>query len=201
MDEPTAAASSGVADYPLRLDIDHQEQYSRFMPLVKWFLLIPHYIALIVLSFVAVLAVIVAWFAVLITGRYPRALFDFVLGVGRWRMRVTGYLYLLVDGYPPFSLEHDPDYPVRFQIDYPEDGVARWRPLVAWLLVIPYLFVANIIQYLGHLMVFFGFFTILFTRKFPKGMFDIVLVSLRWLERGYAYLLWMTTKYPPFVWD
>lgn len=201
MDEPTAAPASGLADYPLRLDIDHQEQYSRFMPLVKWFLLIPHYIALIVLSFVAVLAVIVAWFAVLITGRYPRALFDFVLGVGRWRMRVTGYLYLLVDGYPPFSLEHDPDYPVRFQIEYPEDGVARWRPLVAWLLVIPYLIVANIIQYLGHLMVFFGFFTILFTRKFPKGMFDIVLVSLRWLERGYAYLLWMTTKYPPFVWD
>ena len=89
-------------------------------------------------------------------------------------MRVTGYLYLLVDGYPPFSLEHDPDDPVRFQIVYPEDGVARSRPLVAWLLVIPYLFVANIIQYLGHLMVFFGFFTILFTRKFPKGMFDIV---------------------------
>jgi hypothetical protein len=90
---------------------------------------------------------------------------------------------------------------VRLQIDYPEEGVARWRPLVAWVLAIPYLFVANIIQYLAHLMIFFGFFTILFTRKFPKGMFDIVVVSLRWLERGYAYMFFMTTKYPPFVWD
>jgi hypothetical protein len=199
MDEPIAVPSA--PGYPLRLDVDHQERYSRFMPLVKWFLLIPHYIALLVLTFVAILGLIAAWFAVLITGRYPRGLFDFLLGVARWRIRVTAYLYLLVDSYPAFALADDPNYPVRLQIDYPEEGVARWRPLVAWVLAIPYLFVANIIQYLAHLMIFFGFFTILFTRKFPKGMFDIVVVSLRWLERGYAYMFFMTTKYPPFVWD
>jgi hypothetical protein len=84
--------------------VERQQEYSRWLPLVKWLLAIPHLVVLAVLSFLAVLAYLVIWVAVLVTGRYPRGLFDFVVGVGRWCARVTAYLYLQVDRYPPFSL-------------------------------------------------------------------------------------------------
>jgi hypothetical protein len=87
-------------DYP-----DVQRDLNRWLPLVKWLLAIPHLLVLIVLSVGAFFAVVVAWFAILFTGRYPRGLFDFVVGVGRWWLRVEAYAFLLVtDRYPPFSL-------------------------------------------------------------------------------------------------
>jgi uncharacterized protein DUF4389 len=79
---------------------------ARGMPLVKWFLAIPHYIVLFFLEIAAVVCVIIAWFAILFTGRYPRSLFDFVMGVQRWGLRVVAYAFILVtDKYPPFSLQ------------------------------------------------------------------------------------------------
>ncbi len=99
---------STVDEQSVHLEIDYpdvERDLNRWLPLVKWLLAIPHYVVLVVLSVVAVLAVIVAWFAILFTGQYPRALFDFVVGVGRWALRVQAYVTLLVtDRYPPFSL-------------------------------------------------------------------------------------------------
>jgi hypothetical protein len=87
-------------DYP-----DVKTDLNRWLPLVKWLLALPHYVALVFLFVVAVLAVLAAWFAILFTGRYPRGLFDFVVGVGRWALRVEAYaFFLLTDEYPPFSL-------------------------------------------------------------------------------------------------
>ena len=87
-------------DYP-----DVERDLNRWLPLVKWLLAIPHYIVLIVLWFFAIIAVVIAWFAILFTGRYPRALFDYVVGVARWSLRVSAYAYLMVtDRYPPFSV-------------------------------------------------------------------------------------------------
>jgi hypothetical protein len=83
-----------------------QKDLNRWLPLVKWFLAIPHYICLAVLALGAILATIVAWFAILFTGQYPRSLFDYVVGVGRWALRVNAYAFLLTtDKYPPFSLK------------------------------------------------------------------------------------------------
>jgi hypothetical protein len=195
---PTAV--SPVADFPVHLDIERQEDYSRFMPLIKWLLAIPHVLALLVLGIGALFVAIAAFFAVLFTGRYPRGMFDYMVGVQRWGNRVAAYLYLMVDPYPPFTLDDDPAYPVHFDIEYPEH-VDRWRPLFAWLLAYPYLIVAGLISYLAGLMVLFAFFTILFTRQFPEGMFNIARISLRWQARGNAYAGWMVTKYPPWVWE
>lgn len=99
---------STIEEQSVHLEIDYpdvQRDLIRWMPLVKWFLAIPHYIVLIFLTIAAVFAVIIAWFAILFTGRYPRALFDYVVGVARWWLRVSAYAFMMVtDRYPPFSL-------------------------------------------------------------------------------------------------
>jgi len=102
---------STVDEQSIHLEIDYPDvkiDLSRWMPLVKWLLAIPHYIVLFFLGIAAIVATIIAWFAILVTGQYPRALFDFVVGVGRWSLRVVAYASLLVtDSYPPFSLRAD----------------------------------------------------------------------------------------------
>ena len=99
---------STVEEQAVHLEIDYPDvkrDLNRWLPLVKWFLAIPHYIVLLILVPLSVFAIVFTWFAILFTGRYPRGLFDFVVGVGRWGLRVRAYAFLLVtDQYPPFSL-------------------------------------------------------------------------------------------------
>ena len=99
---------STVDEQSVHLEIDYpdvEQDLNRWLPLVKWLLAIPHYVVLFFLGVLAVIAVVVAWFAILFTGRYPKGLFDFVVGVGRWGLRVQAYSFLLVtDRYPPFRL-------------------------------------------------------------------------------------------------
>jgi len=99
---------STVDEQAVHLEVDYpdvESDLNRWLPLVKWLLALPHYIVLVLLFLLTVLAVVAAWFYILLTGRYPRALFDFVVGVWRWALRVGAYAFLLVtDRYPPFSL-------------------------------------------------------------------------------------------------
>jgi len=97
---------STIDEQSVHLEIDYPnvQDLNRWLPLVKWLLAIPHFVALAVLAIIAVVVVAIAWFAILFTGRYPKALFDFVVGVGRWALRVQAYAFLLVtDRYPPFT--------------------------------------------------------------------------------------------------
>lgn len=100
---------STVEKQSVRLEMDYpkvEQDLNRWLPLVKWLLAIPHYVVLIVLSFGVVVVTVIAWFAILFTGRYPKSLFDYVVGVARWYTRVEAYAYMLVtDKYPPFSLK------------------------------------------------------------------------------------------------
>ena len=99
---------STVEEQSVHLEIEYpdvEQDLNRWLPLVKWLLAIPHYIVLVLLAIIALFAVVIAWFAILFTGRYPRGLFDFVVGLGRWALRVQAYAFLLVtDRYPPFSM-------------------------------------------------------------------------------------------------
>jgi hypothetical protein len=185
--------------HPAQLEIAYPSDLNRWLPLVKWLLAFPHYFALIALAIAAFFVGVYAFFAVLFTGRWPRGAFDFVVGVFRWAFRVVAYVHLMTDVYPPFTLDDDPAYPVRLGIEYPEH-IANWRPLVQWLLAIPYLFVASIFYWITGVLTIIAFFTILFTKQVPRGIFDAMLPGLRWNIRGNAYAYFTTDRYPPFVW-
>jgi hypothetical protein len=197
---PPPAGDLTSSDYPVRLEVDRQPEYNRFLPLVKWLLAFPHYIVLIFVGIAALVAILISFFAVLITGRYPRGMWDFVTGTHRWGMRVAGYVLLLTDQYPPFSLQDDPSYPVQVEWDYPET-VDRWRPLVHWLLIIPYALVAAVLIWLAEIVAFIGVFVILFTKDLPEGMFRLIVNPMRWQVRANSYYTWLVTKYPPFEWE
>ena len=189
-----------AAAYPAGFEIRYPEELNRWLPLVKWLLVIPHFIVLIFVGIGAFFVAVYAFFAVLFTGRWPRGAFDYMVGTFRWAYRVVAYYHLMVDPYPPFSMADDPDYPVRLNIEYPEQ-IDRWRPLVQWLLAIPYLFVAGVLYWLTGILTIIAFFTVLFTKQIPRGVFDLMVPGLRWTVRGGAYAYFMTDRYPPFVWE
>jgi hypothetical protein len=186
-------------DYPAQLEIDYPPELNRWLPLVKWLLVLPHLFALVFVGLGAFFVAVYAFFAVLFTGRFPRGAFDYLVGTARWTYRVIAYSHLMTDAYPPFSLADDPGYPLRLTVDYPEH-VANWRPLVQWLLAIPYLWIAGVLYWLTGVLTIVAFFTILFTRQIPRGVFELMVPGLRWNLRGNAYAYFTTDRYPPFVW-
>jgi uncharacterized membrane protein len=186
-------------DYPVRVDIDYSAEHNRLTTFFRFLLVIPHYVALVFVGIAAFFVVVIAWFATLFTGRYPRSLFDFLAGVIRWSLRVAAYNLLLTDRYPPFSLADDPDYPVRVTFDHPEH-IARWRPLVNWILVLPFAYAAGAVLYAAYFVSIAAWFMVVFTGRYPDGMFSFMGVALRWTARQQVFQLWMTERYPPFEW-
>src|SRR5206468_10097876 len=132
--------------YPLQLTGELSPQLSRGLWLVKWLLAIPHFIVLFFLFIAFALVSVVAFFAILFTGRYPRGLFDFNVGVLRWSWRVCFYSYsaLGTDRYPPFRMADDPEYPARLAVEYPEAPSRGLVLLQCWLLAIPHYIVMGI---------------------------------------------------------
>ena len=185
--------------YPAAVEISYPTELNRWLPLVKWLLVLPHFFVLAFVGIGAFFVAIYAFFAVLFTGRWPRGAFDFLVGTIRWVYRVMAYFHLMTDAYPPYSLADDPDYPVRLNIEYPEH-IANWRPLVQWLLAIPYLLVAGVLYWFTGVLSIVAFFTVLFTKRIPRELFELMVPGLRWNLRGNAYAYFTTERYPPFIW-
>jgi hypothetical protein len=193
--------------YPLSLHGELDPGVSRWLWLVKWLLAIPHFIVLVFLWIGFLLSTVVAGFAILFTGRYPRGIFDFNVGVLRWSWRVGFYTYsaLGTDKYPPFTLADDPAYPARLEVAYPE-RLSRGLVLVKWwLLAIPHYLVVAILTgssggLIGLLVLFAGL-ALLFTGRYPTSLYDFVLGLDRWVFRVVAYAGLMTDAYPPFRLD
>jgi hypothetical protein len=198
--------------YPARLDGHLDPQLSRWLWLVKWILVIPQVIVLAFLWIAAIVLTVVAGFAILFTGRYPRSIFDFNVGVMRWSWRVGFYALnaLGTDRYPPFSLRHDIDYPADFDVDYP-DHLNRWLVLIKWwLLAIPQYLVVAVFAGGWHLagtsgliaiLVVIAAVILLFTGRYPDSIFDFVMGMNRWCYRVLAYVALMRDEYPPFRLD
>ena len=195
--------------YPVRVEGKLDPHLSRWLWLVKWLLAIPHFIVLLFLWIAFIVLSIVAFFAILFTRRYPRSIFDFNVGVLRWTWRVSFYSYnaLGTDRYPPFTLGPAPDYPATLEVAYPE-SLSRGLVLVKWwLLAIPqYLIVAAFAGGatsggLVALLVCIAGLALLFTRSYPRGIFDFVMGMNRWGLLVVAYAALMTDEYPPFRLD
>lgn len=182
--------------YPVRFDVQYPESLSRWLIFVKWLLAIPHFIVLYLLSIAVMVVWIIAFFAILFTKKYPDGMFNFVLGYLRWMSNVNAYVNLMRDEYPPFTLDAG-KYPVIVEADYPNE-LNRWLVLVKWLLVIPH-FIVLLFLYIAWMVVtFIAFFAILFTKKYPEGMFKFGVGVLRWTNRVNAYYYFMRDEYPPF---
>lgn len=183
---------------------------SRWLWLVKWVLAIPHYVVLLFLWIAFVLVTVIAFFAILFTGAYPRALFTFNVGVLRWSWRVAYYAYgtLGTDRYPPFTLADVPDYPARLDVAPPAQ-LSRGLVLVKWwLLVLPQLLVVAVFvggaRFTGGLVGLLAFYagvSLLFTGRYPRGMYDLNVGLNRWTARVVAYMALMTDVYPPYRLD
>jgi hypothetical protein len=215
-----------TSTYPVKVNAQLETGLSRWLWLVKWFLAIPHYVILAFLWLAFVVLSVIAFFAILITGRYPRAIFDFNVGVLRWTWRVAYYGYgaLGTDRYPPFTLQEVPDYPAHLEIEYP-DNLSRGLVLVKWwLLAIPHYLVLGF--FLGGglyltteataaqqvqqpmweagligLLAVIAAIILLFTGRYPQPIYDFVLGMNRWTLRVAAYVGLMTDQYPPFRLD
>jgi hypothetical protein len=197
-----------LSTYPLQLEGTLAPQLSRGLWLVKWLLAIPHFIVLVFLWIAFIAVTVIAFFAILLTGRYPRSLFDFNVGVLRWSWRVAFYSYsaLGTDQYPPFTLKDVPDYPARVKVEYPQ-SLSRGLVLVKWwLLALPQYLVVGVFagaQSVGliGLLVCIAAVVLLFTGGYPKSIYDFVLGMNRWAFRVIAYASLMTDEYPPFRLD
>jgi len=210
--------------YPVRLVAVAEPAPGRWLWLVKWLLAIPHYVVLFFLWLAFWVLTVVAFFAILFTARYPRALFDFNVGVLRWTWRVGYYAYgaLATDRYPPFSLDPDPSYPADLEVAYPQ-RLSRGLVLVKWwLLVLPHYVVLSLFLGTGiwwvqeassndwqwvwgggllGLLVLVAAVVLLFTGRYPRAVYDLVMGVDRWAVRVGAYAALMTDEYPPFRLD
>jgi hypothetical protein len=181
----------------LQYDVAYPEHLSRGLIFIKWLLIIPHWIIIYFLGIAVGVTTFIAWWAILFTGRYPMGLWNFALMVQRWTARVMAYLYLQRDEYPPFG---DEDYPVLYHLDYPE-RLSRWKIFVKWLLVIPHIIVLYILFLAAGVSLFIAWWAILFTGRFPRGLFNFVVGVTRWNQRVSTYVGLMTDAYPPFSMD
>jgi hypothetical protein len=216
-----AALASAPGSYPVRLDGRLEPGLSRWLWLVKWFLAIPHSVVLGLLWLAALPLTVVAGFAILFTGRYPRDIFEFNVGVMRWTWRVSYYTFgaLGTDRYPPFALDPDPGYPADLSVDYPA-RLSRGLVLVKWwLLALPHLIIvallvggwagAGLDQWwfglsgggLIGVMVLVAAIVLAITGSYPSALFDVVMGLNRWCYRVFAYVALMRDEYPPFRFD
>ncbi len=219
---------TSVVAGPVRLRARLDTPLSRWLWLVKWLLVLPHVVVLALLWVAFGVLSVVAFFAILITGRYPYAIFTFNLGVLRWTWRVAYYTYgaLGTDRYPPFTLGEAPDYPATLDVAYPEH-LSRGLVLVKWwLLALPHYLVLGFFlgggSYAAYqaadtaasdggwsagnggligLLALIAGVALLFTGRYPRGVFDLLLGLHRWVLRVAAYAALMTDAYPPFRLD
>jgi hypothetical protein len=183
--------------YPVTFEADYVQQRNRLTVFFRLILAIPLAIWLYIYAIGATIAVIVAWITIVITGRYPAALYEFTAGFTRFVARFTAYAALLSDPYPSFGGGDDPAYPVRMAFQ-PLEEYSRLKTLFRLLLAIPILIVRYAMNILLEIGAVGAWFVILFTGKMPRGLFDLMVLANSYMARSDAYVFLLTETYPPF---
>jgi hypothetical protein len=191
----------------MNFDIKHQESYSRGELLLRSFfgfiyILIPHMLILLFLSIVSIFMGFIAFWLILFTGNYPKGMFEFQIKFRLWQLRVNSRLLNLSDGYPAFGLDAQ-DENIIFEIEYPEN-LSRGNLLLKVFLgifyvIIPHMFLLYFRMIGVYVVLFIAWWAVLITGKYPKGMFDFIVGTLRWAMRLSLYLGNMTDTYPAFT--
>lgn len=194
----TTPAAPPVPGYPVRALFAPPQRQSRLSVFFRLLIAIPAFIVLAFVGFAAAVVTFVAWFIILITGHFPGGMFKFCAGAQRWGLRVQAYLYLMTDRYPPFSLDDDLNYPVRFLAVEDTSGRSRLTVFFRLLLAIPHMIIVSLLGYAARAIGFVCWLVAIFTGNVPDGLHSFLGGYLRWNARLQAYEGLLTDKYPPF---
>jgi hypothetical protein len=184
--------------YPVTFEADYVERHSRLTSFFRLLLAIPLFIWAYLYGIVAFIAVVIAWFAIVITGGFPRGLYDFIAGWTRFITRVTGYVSLLADTYPSFGGAEDPAYPIRMHFAGPFEHYSRLRTLFRIILAIPIVILRYVMSLLLEIGSLAAWVVIVITGKLPQGLFDLMVLANSYTARSDAYIYLLTETYPPF---
>jgi Domain of unknown function (DUF4389) len=189
-----------VSTYPVTFEADYAEQRSRLTTFFRLLLAIPHLLIVAFWGLAVFFGVIVAWFGLLFTGRWPLGLYMFTANFLKYFTRVSGYCWLLTDPYPPFpsGVNDDPDYPVRLDVAAPLAEYSRLKVLLRIFYIIPAYIVVYALSLVLDVVGFVAWLVIVVTGKQPKGLQDILRFCVSYTARAYALFLLVTETYPPF---
>jgi len=192
-------------NYPVTISVDTPQRVANWRPLVQWLLAIPHLVVMWVLQTVSQVVSIIAWLAILFTGRLPAGLAQFQAMYLRYSLRTYAYAGFLTDQYPPFAFDavnDDPGgHPTSLSISPALEGRNRLTTFFRPILMIPALIFVVIIAIIATVCSILGFFAVLFTGRWPEGLRNFVVANLRISARFGAYASFLTDQYPPFSLD
>ena len=174
---------------------------NRLTTFFRYIVAIPWLIVAAVYGWVAQIAAIIAWFAIVFTGRYPEGVYNFNAGYLRMYSRTYSFLHLLHDEWPPFGGEEAPGHPVRIGVPAPLDQYNRWKTGLRLIIGIPVILLAIIQYVILYVCSIIAWFAILFTGKLPEGLFNPMRAALAYLTRADGYFLLITEDYPPFSYE
>jgi hypothetical protein len=186
-----------IVSYPVTFEADYVEHRNRLSAFFRLILAIPLFIWLYFYGIAAAIVLVISWFAIVITGNYPRGLYDFIAGYTRFITRITAYGALLCDPYPSFSGSDDRAYPIRMEFE-PLDRYSRLKTLFRIILAIPIVIVRYVVGLLLEIGAVAAWFVILFTGKMPRGLYDLMVFANSYTARSDAYIYLLTETYPPF---
>lgn len=184
--------------YRFNVEVDAPEPQSRLTVFFRLILAIPHSLIVGILGYALAAITLIAWFAILFTGKYPAGMLGFATNVQHWSTRANGYVFLLTGTYPPFTLGPDDSYPVRMTGVADDGSRNRMTTFFRGFMVIPHIIALYIVGMLISIVWVVAWFAALFTGSVPAGMHNFLAGGLRWVSRLSNYLYLLNDEYPPF---